>query len=163
MNIRNWPMDRIMQLPDCCFGRRWPMSLYVAGVSDTPGYDITELALPEMAVFWSLVWWVAYSDGVVSYMRLALGDSLPTAAAQMTALEPLFPGMGVTGAEPRNILIGSASRGARLTMRMPVRAAGRRPVLEVVSGEAKSCVLHVILEVSSAPTEVPDCLLSAHP
>ncbi|GAI86378.1 unnamed protein product, partial [marine sediment metagenome] len=25
MDIRNWSLDQVMQLPDGCFGRRWPI------------------------------------------------------------------------------------------------------------------------------------------
>ena len=52
MDIRNWPMNRIMQLPDCCFSRRWPVGVSWLGEAVSVGYDISEAGLPERCVIW---------------------------------------------------------------------------------------------------------------
>ncbi|GAH58066.1 unnamed protein product, partial [marine sediment metagenome] len=94
MDIRNWPMDRIMQLPDECFGRRFLVSCSLAYADAGSTFDISEIALPEACVLWSLnVAWYN-EDTATHYIRLALGDQLPATVAMMDALEPLISGLG---------------------------------------------------------------------
>ncbi len=160
MDIRNWPMDRIMQLPDCVFGRRWLMACEKRSVSDTEAFDITELALPEKCVIWNLALDTSPGEGLNLYVRLALGDQLPTTTAMMSALEPLFPGLGFQGAEPREITLRSGVFVVSWPLRMPVASAGRRMVLGVMGAETPRVSARVVIEVSSIPTEVPDWLSS---
>ncbi len=160
IDIQHWPLDRIMQLPDHCFGRRFPVCLCPSSSSDVPGWDISEIALPETCVIWDLVMWVELVTVALTSFRLALGDQLPTTTAQMDALDPLFPGLGHQGAEPRQVLFGAANVPIVSMLRLPVRSGGRRPVAEVIVAGPDPGYLDVILVVSSIPTEVPDWLIS---
>lgn len=160
MDIRNWPLDRIMQLPDCCFGRRFPVCLCAKSISGAVHWDISEVALPERCVIWSFNAWSGFAYYSIDFFRLALGDHLPTTTAEMDTLEPLFHGFGFQGAEPRNIPGGLYLRLAISDLRMPIFTSGLRPVLEVKSTTGANCLLQVVLIVSSLPTEVPDWLIS---
>ncbi|MBA7479329.1 hypothetical protein ES707_14763 [subsurface metagenome] len=160
MDIRNWPLDRIMQLPDCCFGRRYVISASALSSLGVLGYDISELALPERCVIWELAGWAGKENLDLAYFRIALGDQLPTTVAQMNALEPLIPGFGPQGPEPRRIDIYVNIGKLFNNIRMPLAAAGRRLVLEVASLPTKNCRFSVAVVVSSIPTEVPDWLCS---
>ncbi len=81
MDIRNWPLDRIMQLPDHCFGRRWPITLLTPVVQTVTYYDISEMALPEKCVIWELVFYgYGVLGGELTGWSFALGDVLPTTA-----------------------------------------------------------------------------------
>ncbi len=159
MDIRNWPLDEIMQLPIYCFGRRFPVFLNASSINDTPGWDISEVALPEKCVIWEFVSWVESPIITPTSFRLALGDQLPTTVVMMDALEPLFFGFGHQGAEPRNILYGVNIKPHFLRLRLPVMAGGRRPILEVIVPGSSMGYLNVVLVVSSIPTKVPDCLI----
>lgn len=160
MDIRNWPMNQIMQLPDHCFGRRWPIGVNAYSSATTEGWDISEVALPEQCVIWELSGWIGYSLQQIETFRLALGDQLPTTTAEMDRLEPLFNGLGRTEAGPRRIEAGRLTTFFIMNLRMPVMSSGRRLVLEVVSSGTGVGRLQVAVVVSSIPREVPDCLLS---
>ena len=162
MDIRNWPMDRIMQLPDCCFGRKWPIACEVEGPTIGAVFDISEVAFPEKCVLWQLSFETFNEDTVIHASRLAIGDQLPTTAAMMDALEPLFYGLGAQGAEPRTIGVRPGNEFMSIDIRQPLNAMGRRLVLQVTSGLAKVTWVRVVVVVSSMPTEVPDWLLSEY-
>jgi len=162
MDIRNWPMDRIMQLPDHCFGRRWPIACERAGISGR-FYDISEVALPERTVIWSVVldWWNTSMD-TCAFCRLGVGDQLPVDVAGMNACEPLLRGVGVQGIEPRHYSLSPGLLSIRWPMRMGLAAGGRRFVLGIAPVGSNYLFARVVLEVSSVPNEVPDCLLSGN-
>jgi len=160
MNISQWPMSRIMQLPDFCFGRRWQVSCSAKGVVVGPNWDIAEIAFPEHIVLWELNLYSVGSVTTAKTFRLALGDQLPTSGAMMDALEPFLPGLGITGPEPRLIMPLHYGSLTGPMLRTNIHTAGQRLVLEVSADVTASDALVVIVIVSSLPTEAPDWLVS---
>lgn len=157
MNISQWPISKILALPDHCFGRRFIMSVCLRGVGDEVAWDITELALPERCVLWEVHIGFTVDPEYPGGLRFALGDQLPTLTAQMTALEPLLQGVGVQGPEPRDMAF-TLSRFTYLSrLKMPIAAMGRRIVMELVGVEQYSVDAYGLFVISSFPTEVADC------
>ena len=150
-----------MCLPDWCFGTRWSTGLYVTCPATDPAWDISELSLPQACVLWEVVFWTCQSLAVGDYFRLALGFQVPTSLAMMNALDPLLPGVGVPGPEPRHIVGMGNGFGMRFTMRQMIQANGRKVVLELNPATLVNKEIQVILVFSSVPREVPDWLLSA--
>lgn len=160
MNIRDWPMGRIMQLPDNCFGQRWPVYVGSRTEASIPVYDISEAGLPERCVIWSLH---AMSIGLsLSFVNitLALGDALPTIAAEFNANETLFRDLGVQVGVLRELRLVPSNLFGPVPMRKYIAAAGRRLICRFDPASATLTVCHVVVVVSAVPTEVPDCLLS---
>ncbi|MBA7479580.1 hypothetical protein ES707_15014 [subsurface metagenome] len=162
MNIRNWPMDQIMQLPDCCFGRRFLVIAEVRNALIVEAFDISEVAFPENCVLWNVSMQMSNENILVRSCRLALGDHLPADGDVMDALEPLIYGLGLQGPEPRQIMVRPGTEHVWMPMRQPLRVAGRRLVLGVSAAVGKEVAVRVIVTVSSLPTEVPDWLLSEY-
>lgn len=160
MNIRSWPFDKIMQLPDCAFGRRWPVAVQNEVAEVGTFYDISELALPETCVIWNCSIWSPYYAIAGVIISLAIGDVLPTDDAQFDVYEPLFRDVGVITAGRRTIHIYRSPGMYAIPMRMPVEAMGRRLVGRFERASEVLTGAYVILTVSSIPKEVPDCLLS---
>ncbi len=160
MDIRNWPIDKIMQLPDCCFGRRWLVGVYASDSLVATYYDISEAGLGDRCVVWQAA--IIGGGGAVGVMNaaLALGDVLPANDAQFDALEPLLSDLGRRGADRRAIDVGGFGMFMFFTMRLPVMAQGRRLVGRFEIETADPAPPQAILEVSSFPTEVPDWLIS---
>ena len=160
MNIRDWPLDRIMQLPDHCFGRRWPIIFSLKEPYELYFY-ISEMALPDYCVLWELY---VCSSGVAAVgppptlwdvdVSFKLGDRLPANLVEFTAMEDIF-----TGADE----IVNGNRVVRpvlnLSMRMSIHSAGRRVVVRV-DQTGYNAPVSIGLVISSIPMEVPDCLLS---
>ena len=160
MDIRHWGLNKIMQLPDCCFGRRFMVSCALDIGAAQREYDISEVALPETCVIWELVIDGSGSFGDRGIVRIALGDQLPTAVAMFNELDPLFMGLGLQGAEPRPLELNGGEVLSFRMLRMPVAAAGRRLVIEGITGETITCRVFVGIVVSGVPKEVPDWLVS---
>lgn len=145
-------------LPDCCFGRIWPITLTVRGEAGAVAWDISEIGLPEDFVIWEVSAWSPDIWTAADFFRLAIGDQLPVAVAEMNLLPPLIPGFGITGPEPRQIYFaGYAWMGVR-RMKMNGRSGGGRIILEVDPGAATTKGLQIVVMVSSVPKEVPDWL-----
>lgn len=162
MNIQNWGLGQIMQLPDYLFGRRFLVSCSLDMKKAMMEWDISEVALPEMCVIWELyiTGLHIYSTGIE--LRIALGDQLPTAVAEMDRLEPLFMGFGFQGPDPRVLNVHERARIALTRLRMPVAANGRRLVIEGVTSETDNGTIFVGIVVSGVPKEIPDWLVSAN-
>ncbi|MBA7665265.1 hypothetical protein ES703_73335 [subsurface metagenome] len=160
MDIRNWPLGQILQLPDFCFGRRWLVSCTTYSVAGEPFWDIAEIAFPENIVLWEWGFWTYALTTAADRWRLALGDQLPTTVAMMDALEPFIPGFGEQGMSPRSIRFPYNTSGNFVRLRQPIHTGGRRLVLECDANGTLHAGMMVGVVVSSIPTEVPDCLLS---
>lgn len=159
MDIRNWPMDHILMLPDHCLSRRYSVFVCIDTTAEATEWDISELGLPDRAIIHELTLASNGEFAQMSYVRLALGEQLPTTTAQMDSLEPLFYGMGVQGPDPRVIRLSNPFFYHMNRLKMYVPAQGRRLILETTTllGNSPSILAGVV--VSAVPTEVPDCLL----
>ena len=162
MDISQWPFDKIMQLPDCCFGRRFVVSCTVYAAPVTAVWDISEIAYPEKMILWEVG--ISPRGGMLNggWIRIALGDQLPDGPVMMDALEALLPGCGMQGPDPRLIPVTEAVGTTVMTLRRPVMVAGRRLVLEGLWGAGVSGHVLVWTVVSSIPREAPDWLNLAH-
>lgn len=158
MDIRNWPIDRIMQLPDFCFGRRYMIVCSINQESGVQSWDISEIAFPEKAVIWEMTIEILGAFAFDDSFRIAIGHQLPTTTAQMSALDPLIPGMGIQGVEPRYQILQLYAGTSMRKLRMPIETGGRRMILEITPIGQKAMTVKII--VSSIPTEVPDWLIS---
>jgi len=160
MDVRDFPMDWIMQLPDHCFGRRWPVSVGWPLSAAGTFYDISESGLPERCVIWEvLLNVISHGTNGLVVVNLALGDVLPTTAAEFQANEMLLRDFGWYNLAQFNITAGIGDQVSLRNLRVPVMAAGRRLIGRCISG-AQGSDAFLSIVVSSMPTEVPDWLIS---
>ena len=162
MDIRDWPLSQIMQLPDNCFGRRWAIIFTQACEGITIYRWISETALPNRCVLWEL--WINGESIITAGpdldfpIFLKLGDQEPTTDAIVTGMAELLPDSDEQTDNNRvyrpNLHL--------VNLRLPIDAQGRRVVVRVNCLEDRAMQLVIALVFSSIPTEVPDCLLSAH-
>jgi len=96
MRIDNWPLDRIMRLPDWCFGRRWWVGEYMGNVNGGSYYRIGQEHLPDKFVVWGILI-SARSPNCLEALRLTmrLGTVLPAAAADVNGLDRIFEGISI--------------------------------------------------------------------
>lgn len=159
MDIRHWGLDRIMQLPDWCFGRKFEVCVALLSAAGARTWDISEIALPEVCVLWEVSMTPSTAEFQIESYRLALGDILPTAAGEMDVMEPLIHGLGEQGPSPRDIYGLPRYAGWRFMTRKPIEAGGRRIVLEMKATDSQGGRLQVVCVFSSIPKEVPDWLV----
>lgn len=160
MNISEWPLSKIMQMPDEAFGSRWLVGGEVRPTEEQRLWTISPLAFPETIVVWEL-YMTAWTEATArAVFRIALGDQIPISTAMMNALEPVFPGIGYLGPQPQEIHLKDYPFLGLRKIRMPVKTSGRRLVIEYFNSGAATSLMTCILTVSSVPREVPDCLIS---
>jgi len=162
MDIRNWSLDKIMQLPDSCFGRRWPIVMRIQGHAIQPVFTLTPAALPERCVVWELYASVSKVSATVGQFGLRLGDVVPTTEAEFGELELLLGQFRGTTLADASWALSFYQAIQLQNIRVPVLSAGRRIVLGLEATQFASEDIEVIVVISSIPTEVLDCLLSAN-
>ena len=160
MDVSSWAPEKIMQLPDCCFGERQTLCCYVSSSGAVPVWDISEIAILDVCVLWDLMIWQAYCNNNQNYIRIAWGHFLPKSTAEMDQLQPVLSGFGAHGFEPRKIPFYSYTSLCTIHLRRVVNPGGARLVVEAKSVASTAIMAHVICTFSSLPKEVPDWLIS---
>lgn len=160
MDIRNWGLGQIMQLPDSCFGRRWLVITSRDIGTDATDEWLVNQPLPDRLVLWHISVGGLIPVAVRSWFKFALGDHEPANDAEFDAFQRLFPGDLDNTIEEGAILLGNIKPG-ELRCRMPLDVAGRRFAVQV-NNKHESAIMHlrIAFTISSIPTEAPDWLVS---
>lgn len=160
MNVSDWPVDELMGLPDCVFGRRWVVSCEAEASDDAHGFDISEMSLPDRAVLWNVEVFGFSVDDPGCYMRLGLAQFVPATAAVMDSAKELVQDLGKQGTRPRRIYLNGSPCEFDIDLRNLVEAQGSKLVLEAYAPAGKNCKVLVAVTVSAIPREVPDWVFS---
>ena len=160
MNISSWPLGKIMQLPEHCFGRKFIVSMTAYSVLGAPAWDIAEIALPEKCVIWGLSTMVNPQEYQIETFRLALGHTLPATVAAMNELEPIINGLGMQGAGPRSMYQSRYIAYNIQHMKQVIESGGRKAILELTALTETDARMTVAMVVSSIPREAPEWLIS---
>lgn len=161
MRIDNWPLDKIMQLPDRCFGRRWFAGM-ISG-KEGPGNDfiVSDVKLPSRMVVWGFyctgrqtaltAWEISYRLGPARVYDLAL----------FRLLERVFPDLGHT-TFVNEIWSKNGEPMFVMGLRTLVEPLDRRLVMAITTNDGTGYrEFGAGLYISSIPKEVPDWLVSA--
>ena len=162
MDIRNWPIDRVMQLPDHCFGRREVLQLSTDLTGAGSVYVINPAGLPDKMVIWEVN--VAARAVVAStiHVGLALGEQLPASDAEYNALELVFPNVISSDGDRGEFEVCVNSAFSITMVRFPVVVSGRRLIGKFTRHQGNSTEGVIDVIYSSVPNEVPSCLFSEH-
>ncbi len=161
MDVRNWPMDRIMQLPDRCFGRRWFVGM-ISGKEDAGAdYIVAEPELPTAMVVWGMYLTIRQTAITGWKLSYRLGPDMVYDAASFDALERVFPNLAHISFL-YEIWSNNCDQMIVTGLRNFVEPNGRRLVMAIatVDGTGYREAAAGLL-ISSIPKEVPDWLLSA--
>lgn len=165
MNIQDWSIGQVLQLPDHVFGRRYPIWVEAYSASGGAHREISEVGFPNVAVIWGFGWWVwtpyTVDDKAECRIKLGVANALPATPAEMLRIQPLFPGLGEHMAELRDIWMGDAGAAIWIPMRTVFDAQGQKLVIEVDASSNTNVRVQVGVVVSSIPKEVPDWMISA--
>ncbi|GAJ03313.1 unnamed protein product, partial [marine sediment metagenome] len=71
MDVSKWSIDRIMQLPDWCFGKRWWVGTYIGPAADEVNYFLIPESVPDVFVLWDVLI-MATGQGVATACNVAL-------------------------------------------------------------------------------------------
>lgn len=131
MDISQWPLPKIMMLPDHLFGIRQPLGF--SGDEDGYGHFwfISEASMADVSVIWELWTWSRFKtpddwDQNVKF-SFAMGDHLPTSLDEFDAMENMFPEFD----EHQRLYHYIRGCQAFRRMKKPFRFQGRRIVLQL--------------------------------
>ncbi len=162
MHINDWPMDKIMQLPDEAFGRRWLVGVSFTLSDANPVFDISEFSLPDVFVLWEVVTVAVGTFSESVHIGLSLGDVVPTSEIEFDALEIILGGIAARDAEKGEIEVLPFCPTNFRSIRQPVTANGRRLVGKAIRDLGAPVGATANLTISSIPNEVPSWLCSEH-
>lgn len=160
MRIDNWPLDRIMRLPDWCFGRRWWVGTYTGATNGVVSRWMVEEELPDRFVLWKIML-SSNSIGMTQAMRatIRLGDHAPIVGENINLWDRLLKGISITTMvyelyyQPNSIICINGLR--------QLVEAGNRRMCYVVNGDQTNTYEGTIgCLISALPKEVPDWLIS---
>ncbi len=156
MDIRNWPIEKIMQLPNEAFGTREVLQLAVDLTSADPVYVISPAGLPDKMVIWEINVAARAAVIVTIHAGLAFGEQLPASDVEFDNLETVFPNV-ISSDGDRGEFEVSSSAGFDVTQgRFPVVVSGRRLIGKLTRHQGNATEGVIVVVYSSIPTEIPD-------
>ncbi|NVM23073.1 MAG: hypothetical protein HWN68_14980 [Desulfobacterales bacterium] len=158
MDISNWDINRIMQLPDWCFGRKWLVGLHAELTGASSKFDLSEFNLPDIAVIWEVTFMVARVSSTSVRFTLALSDHQPVDDADFEKLEPVLKHvksrMGFRYSLEANDLMA-----IRLSeLKTPIESKNRRLACKFRRVIGQSTGGQAMVTVSYLPREIPEWL-----
>lgn len=158
MDTSQWGDGQLMQLPDWCFGRRWPITGGATITAGLYGWVLHPSRLPERMVVWSafacvrLASWATVSVGFKLSDTLAV--DLPTFQAQESIFKELYgPHIGES-----ELITGGIGTISRINMRHLVRTTSRRLSIGFYNPLGTNANVQAGIVISSVPRSVPDWL-----
>jgi len=162
MDVRNWPMGQIMQLPDCCFGRRWPVLTSRGIATDVTDQWLVGQPIPDRCVLWGLHIVLGGSISTDSFFKLAFSDHEPADAADFNTFERVFRGDFDNAADEGAFYLEYGAE-LQIPMKVLLEPQGRRFAVQAFNGhESATKYFRAAFVISSIPKEVPDWLISGN-
>lgn len=161
MDVKNWSVDKIMQLPDWCFGRRWWVGTYIGTAAGAVTYFQIEEQLPERFIVWMMM--VSGTDrtaGTGIDLTLRMSAQVPDAESILRHRR-IFPGIAL-GTMMYEFFLDDKPGTLIGGMRNVVEARGERVGGAFkIRNETATCENMIALLISSFPREVPEWLFLA--
>jgi len=160
MDIRNWSLGQIVQLPEHVFGRKYCVSVELTVGGGITEYAMSEMAFPERMILWQVaIYWGLWS-AAGSYLRLGMRDQIPTSPAEMSSAEEILPGVGESMLGPNMLHAYQYTGQEIIDLKAPMIPPARHLVAQVTSSGGATSNVRAICVVSGIPNEVPECVLS---
>lgn len=158
IDIRAWPVDRIMCLPDHVFGQRWVVNSSQVIAGNTTNRWLVQRSLPNRFVLWSLRFGGLTEFPLYLAFKFAMGDQTPADEAAFDGNPRLFPGKLDTAGEEGDLYVSGIDV-REMNMRRMIQGDGLRFVCSCFNPSAAGTArITVSFEISSVPSTIPSCL-----
>lgn len=160
MNTTQWPCDKVLRLPDWCFGRRWLIGLKETLAGAGIAYHIMNNRLPDVCVLWEFeinCKSPANTGGIVVGVRL--NSQVPVSDPTFQTGDRIFPNLE----SPSQNYQFRVSTGGPLSLtrlKMPIVTANRFLTFRIQEQDGLNMRVNVLFVISSLPKEVPDWVVS---
>lgn len=160
MNIEKWDIEKIMQLPDWCFGKRWPLMISGSLASGITEFKESGQTLPDKWVLWELemmIWPSAdVYTGRLFHANIAMGEHVAASELEFEKFESIIPGAAYVSAGRKTLL--GPYRGTMLKQNFI--GNGRKICTRIRNVAGITTIYSINLVISSLPREVPDWMFS---
>lgn len=156
MDIRSWPLDKIMQLPDNLFGQRWVLELHGEVQSDNADVYFFDGTLPDRMVIWEV-------NGIV---ELELDEGQNKDSLMRLKMVPQNAVLGTDFHRGDDIFsytndVETPERGMHGTvsyrrLRTGVDVQGRKLALRITGSSNADAEFSVGVVISAVPNRIPD-------
>ena len=162
MNTSNWGDGRIMQLPDFCFGRRWPIQSTGNPAAGLYEWVLNPSSLPERMVVWSAYMAVRQATWALGHAAFKLAEHIPANVAEFRTMESVFKEMQGPNLGESEIIVGGMGAQTQIHCRHLVRTTARRLMFGFYnpSGTESWCIAGLV--ISSVPRSVPDWVVERY-
>lgn len=159
MRIDNWPLDRIMRLPDWCFGRRWWVGAYMGSSTGVAYSAMCEEAFPDKFVVWSVM--INSRQPTVSQalrITFRLADNLAAFNANPGGYDRLLKGVSSPLIVFEFFCAPNCSTYVH-DLRHIVESSGRRLCIHSNGDQENAYEVTAAVLISAMPKEIPDWLI----
>jgi len=160
MDVSKWPLNKIVQLPDFCFGRKWFIGMISGKEGSGADFVVSDEKLPDRMVVWGFYctgrqtamtsWEITYRMGPVQVYD---GDSCALLPRVFTGLghPKFFNEIWSQNGEPMFVM----------GLRKFVEPNGKRLVMAITTNDGTGYrEFSAGIVISTFPTEVPDWIVS---
>lgn len=160
MDIRNWQLDKILRLPDWCFGRRWVVAEALLLDPAEVNYVISQDALPEVCIIWEVWGQNSSPSWGTGSVEFRMGHQLPANLAEFRLLKPLFGPVGEVGNIRSAFVLGSMGFYRLDKIRQNTETGAAKLVMRMENRATSGGIMQAGIVISSVPREVPDWMNS---
>ncbi len=160
MDVSSWPINKIMQLPDCCFGKRWWIGEYIGTTAAELVYFTIKDRLPDWFVLWSMfVQGTDWTAGTGINLTVKLADRANDIDSFWNA-DRLFHQIGTEN------MVYEFHLTVKGMFYLPyIRSVHESKNNRIcgafkIRGETEPCENQIAMLISSVPKEVPDWMFS---
>jgi hypothetical protein len=160
MNLQGHTDDKIMRLPDHCFGRQWRIGGIAEGFNNARRYVQQVFSVPNDIVIWGMA---VNGDGTNQAefdTEIRLGNEIPSNDLKFLAMEPVFPEVYNFELVPSYFKTIAANDVSAWNFRQPVHPNGRGIIFAMTQRTTGTHALSVNLLISGFPSEVGECFRS---
>jgi len=160
MDVSKWPIDKIMALPDWCFGMKWWVGTYVGTSADGFTPFIIEESVPDRFVLWDvLISTTGHTAATHANISIRLCRQAPT-SSNLKQFRRLLTNFS-TRKQSYDIHLPPVATTHLGPMKNLIEAENDKigGALKLVS-ETATCENTIACLISSIPKEVPDWVVS---
>lgn len=158
-DITKWTIDQILKLPDSAFGGLYSIGVDNVQVGAGSSFEISEQTITQDSVLLEVAW-EFLGDGIGSdTFRFTMAPQAPATAAANSLNDALLPGVGLTGADPKYMLLAGTQQAQAIRQRRFIRAKGQKLISEMTIVTGTYLMARVIATFGVVPKEVPDWMI----
>lgn len=160
IDIRNWPIDQIMQLPDEAFGQKWQIITNEQVAGGATDVWMASEKVPDTIVLWEIRVHGIRTSIPAGGFKFAIADQIPADEDAFDLGERIFKGSLDNTVEEGMINYGNPDSALVIPMRKHVVMGGKRFTVWFKNTAGNVNETTVMFLISSIPRSLGEWMLS---